>query len=30
VIDQVILLRYLARYREAFADEDDAEQEGAA
>ena len=30
VVDRVIRLRYLARYREAFADDDDAEQEGAA
>jgi molecular chaperone HscB len=30
VVDQVIQLRYLARYREAFTDDDDAEQEGAA
>jgi hypothetical protein len=29
VVDRVIRLRYLARYREAFAD-DEAEQEGAA
>ena len=30
VVDQVIRLRYLARYREAFVEDDEAEQEGAA